>query len=144
VRPDSPAVIDTMVFSWVFSSADLSGRAARYAAHLTGRRLLMSAQTAAELRYGALSRNWGEARREQLERRIERVSVVPIDDDLTKVYAEVKDRCRRAGHALAQKDHDGDRWIAATAIKLELSLISDDGLFEDVPGLLLITERGER
>ncbi len=101
----------------------------------------MTIDSRIHLRYGALSRNWGEMRRGQLERRIARVSVVPIDDDLTRAYAEVKDRCRRAGHALAQKDHDGDRWIAATAIKLEVPLISDDGLFEDVPGLLLITER---
>ena len=41
--------------------------------------------------------------------------------------------------ALAQKVHDADRWIAATAIARGLDLISDDTVFELTPGLSLVT-----
>ncbi len=44
---------------------------------------------------------------------------------------------QRAGHALSQRDHDADRWIAATAIRLGIPLISNDGVFENAPGLQL-------
>jgi len=48
-------------------------------------------------------------------------------------------RCQQAGHALGDKFHDGDRWIAATAIRLGVPLVSHDRLFTETPGLQLIT-----
>lgn len=60
-----PIVIDTDVFS-----ADLVPRSAlaqRYAPIVTGRPAFVSFQTAAEVRYGALRRGWGEARMLKLE-----------------------------------------------------------------------------
>jgi hypothetical protein len=59
-RLRGPIVIDTDVFS-----ADLvpgASLADRYAPVIAGRPALISFQTAAELRYGALRRGWGEAR----------------------------------------------------------------------------------
>lgn len=47
--------------------------------------------------------------------------------------------CERVGHALAQRDHDTDRWIAATAIHLGVPLVSHDGIFRGVPGLMFET-----
>jgi predicted nucleic acid-binding protein len=46
-------------------------------------------------------------------------------------------RCERVGHGLAQPHHDADRWIAATAIRLGIPLISHDMLFKQAPGLIL-------
>jgi len=66
--------------------------------------------------------------------------VAGVDDRLTTTYAELKDDCVRTGHALGQKLHDGDRWIAATAIRYGIPLISDDSIFCNAPGLQLITE----
>jgi len=53
--------------------------------------------------------------------------------------AELRARCEQAGHALGQKAHEADRWIAATAIRLGVELVSDDAVFRDVPGLTVIT-----
>jgi tRNA(fMet)-specific endonuclease VapC len=75
-----------------------------------------------------------------LEARIARLKVAGVDDRLTTTYAELKDHCLRTGHALGQKLHDGDRWIAATAIRYGIPLISDDSIFCNAPGLQLITE----
>jgi hypothetical protein len=36
--------------------------------------------------------------------------------------------------------HDGYRWIAATAKRYAIPLVSHDGIFRNAPGLDLITE----
>ena len=37
----------------------------------------------------------------------------------------------------ANKIHDADRWIAATALHLDAVLVSDDGIYKNVAGLAL-------
>jgi predicted nucleic acid-binding protein len=56
------------------------------------------------------------------------------------VHAGLKDQCLRNGHALGQKVHDGDRWIAATAVRYGIPLVSHDQIFKGVPDLELLTE----
>jgi tRNA(fMet)-specific endonuclease VapC len=134
-RPRGPIVIDTDVFS-----ADLvpgSRLAERYAPIITGRPAFISFQTATELRYGALQRGWGEARLLKLEALIGRVEVVHTGPDLVMVCAQLRATCQAQGHALAQRAHNADRWIAATAIRLGVPLVSNDQIFRDVPGLML-------
>jgi hypothetical protein len=48
-------------------------------------------------------------------------------------------RCHQAGHARGDKLHNGDRWIAATAIRLGMSLASHARIFVNTPGLTVIT-----
>jgi tRNA(fMet)-specific endonuclease VapC len=112
---------------------------ALYASHLVGRVLVLAAQTVAELRFGALLARWGGARRDDLERRIVRARVAPVDDDLAWEVARLRVACRRAGHALADDHHAADLWIAATAVRYRLALVAHDGVFKDAPGLELVT-----
>lgn len=101
---------------------------------------MLALQTAAELRFGALNRGWGQIRTVRLERSItDAGGAVRPDDQTATRYAELKDACRRIGHGLAHKDHDGDRWIAATAVRLGIPLVSDDQIFRNLPGLTLLT-----
>jgi predicted nucleic acid-binding protein len=46
---------------------------------------------------------------------------------------------RPRANALGQKAHTADRWIAATAIRLGIPLVSNDGIFRDAPGVELET-----
>ena len=46
----------------------------------------------------------------------------------------------RAG--LCQREHDTDRWIAATALQLDVRSVSNDLIFETTPGLGLEAVRG--
>jgi predicted nucleic acid-binding protein len=134
-RPRGPIVIDTDVFS-----ADLlpgSQLAERYAPLITGRPALISFQTVAELHYGALRRGWGAARMLRLDTKIGRAEVVHTGPELVLVCAQLRADCETAGHALAQREHNADRWIAATAIRLGIPLVSNDGIFRGVPGLTL-------
>ncbi|HUP70813.1 MAG TPA: PIN domain-containing protein [Acidimicrobiales bacterium] len=132
-------MVDTGVFGsgLVPSSGDL---ARHYQPHLVGRRVIVAYQTVAELRYGALRRNWGAATIADMEARVRAATVAPVDDRTAEVYAELKDACVRVGHGLGQKVHDGDRWIAATAIRYRIPLVAHDGIFRDAPGLDLVTE----
>lgn len=90
-----------------------------------------------ELRYGALRANWGELRRRRLERRLSSLVVVQPDDRMLTICAELRTRCEHMGHGLGSQRHEGDRWIAATAIRLGVPLVSHDGIFVGVPGLVL-------
>lgn len=75
----------------------------------------------------------------ELEARIASAETVHTGPELVLVYAHLRVACERAGHALAQREHNADRWIAATAPRLGIPLVSNDGIFQDSPGLLLET-----
>ena len=115
--------------------------ARRYEPLLVGRAEFLSFQTVAEVRYGALLRGWGDARLDRMEAELGRIEIVYPGPDLVRTYAELRVTCQRAGHALSQREHDADRWIAATAIRLGIPLLSHDGVFENTPGLVLETAR---
>ena len=136
-RPRGPIVIDTDVFS-----ADLvpgSKLAELYAPIITGRPAFISFQTVTELRYGALRRGWGATRMLKLDAKIQRAEVVHTGPELVLICAQLRADCAAAGHALAQREHNADRWIAATAIRLGVPLVSNDAIFRDVHGLTLET-----
>jgi predicted nucleic acid-binding protein len=134
-RSCGPIVVDTDVFS-----ADLvpgSRLAERYAPVITGRPVFISFQTATEVRYGALSRGWGAPRLLKLEAKVHRVEIVHTGPDLVMICAQLRAACQAEGHALAQREHNADRWIASTAIRLGVPLVSNDQIFRGVPGLTL-------
>jgi predicted nucleic acid-binding protein len=56
---------------------------------------------------------------------------------IVAVCAQLRADCAAIGHALAQREHNADRWIAATAIRLRIPLVSNDTIFKAVPGLTL-------
>lgn len=133
-----PVVVDTDVYSRVVVAKQATGDYARFPASLQGRAIVLAAQTVAELRAGAIMANWGPKRTAALESAIKRAAVLPVDDDLTKVWAQLKASCKASGHALGDKIHDGDRWIASTAVHLGLPLATNDGIYRNVAGLTLL------
>ena len=134
-HPRGPVVVDTDVYS--ARPIPDSALARRYEPLLVGRVEFVSFQTVGEVRYGALLRGWGSARLRRMEAALSRIEIVYAGPDLVRTSAELRVACQRAGHALSQREHDADRWIAATAIRLDADLASDDAIFQDVPGLRL-------
>lgn len=112
-------------------------RAAAYRLAIADDRIVVSFMTITELRFGALRAGWGELRRRGLERDLAQLVVVQPDDLLMRTCAELRASCQRTGHGLGHKIHEADRWIAATAIRLGVELVSDDTVFRDVPGLAI-------
>ncbi len=135
-QPDrGPVVVDTDVYSSRLIPNSTLAR--RYEPLLLGRIEFVSFQTVAETRYGAMLRGWGASRMRRMEAEIARIEVIHTGAELIRSYAELRVACQRAGHALSQREHDADRWIAATAIRLGLPLVSNDGIFEKTPKLRL-------
>lgn len=136
--PRVGVVVDTMVISWLFDHRT-NALADQYRELIGDAPVLLAFHTVMELRFGAMRAEWGELRSRRLERRIAELTVVQPDDGMITACAELRAACQRIGLALGDKVHDGDRWIAATAIRLRVPLVSHDGVFKDVPVLQLIT-----
>ena len=131
-----PIVVDTGVFG-----AELVRRGApianAYRPLLEGRPVIISWITAAEIRYGAALAGWGASRVQRLESRLERARIVWPGPELTDTYVELRVKATRAGHGIAHKHHEADRWIAATALWLGIPLAAHDGIFRNIAGLTL-------
>jgi predicted nucleic acid-binding protein len=46
----------------------------------------------------------------------------------------------RNGHGLGHEDHEPDRWVAATAIRLGVPVVVHDAIFSGAKDLLLISK----
>lgn len=141
-RSRGPVVIDTGVFG-----SELVRRGApiaeAYRPLVEGRPFIISFVTLAEIRFGAHLAGWGKPRLQRLEQRLAHATVVWPGPELVASYVDLRARCVRAGHALGQKDHEADRWIAATALWLGVPLVSHDAIFRDLDGVELLTKVGD-
>jgi predicted nucleic acid-binding protein len=136
-----PVVVDTMAVSALVNEHRDPDTAREYRHIVSDRPVLVSFVTVAEMRYGALKAGWGELRTRGLERSLSQVVVVQPDDELIRACASLRARCERVGHSLGQKVHEADRWIAATALRLGLELVSNDAVFDRVDGLSVLRLR---
>lgn len=127
-------LLDTNIVSYLFKR---DTRTALYAPHLLDRELAVSLMTVAELLQWAAVRNWGKPRIQRLERLLENYTILPVDVELCRHWAEIRALRSKAGLAISPQD----AWIAATARRYTLALIThnpDD--FVQIPGLTIITE----
>lgn len=127
-------VVDTDVFIWITRGR---GDAGRHLQLIRGKRMVVSFATVAELWRGARARGYNERSRERLHADIRTALVVAPTDELTQHWAELTDDARRRGHALGQRAHNHDAWVAATALLFDVPLLTEDGHFENYPGLRL-------
>jgi predicted nucleic acid-binding protein len=87
---------------------------------VTGRHLLISFQTLAELRRWPEERNWGEQRRQELEQTLGKYVIVHSTASICDRWAQTMNRVHKNGtHISAQ-----DAWVAATALDLEVLLLT--------------------
>jgi len=114
-----PVVLDTGVFGarlapeWAVTRRAVS-------ADLEGRPAVISFVTVAELEYGARLADWGPDRLRRLEYEVGRAEIVWPGPHLTD--ATLRAWCVRTG-GLGQKEHEADRWVAATALWLQVPLV---------------------
>ena len=134
-HPLDVVLLDTDVFSYLMEPGDQRGRP--YLRHVEGRITALSFITVGELLFGASRREWGPKRTDDLQRRLQRAFVLPLDHDVCSVYARLKTRLWRQGQILA----DNDLWIAALALRHGVPLVSNNRRhFERISGLVLISE----
>ncbi|GGB26266.1 hypothetical protein GCM10011492_15590 [Flexivirga endophytica] len=142
--PDDLVLVDTDVWSRaIFSSRTPDPRVASWRRLLLGKQPLIAAQTEGEVRFGALVKQWGTTRMTDLESHLARTPTVPVTAEVIQSFATVRAACRQAGHALADKIHMGDAWIAATAHAHDIPLLSGDDIYRGVDGLRLLKDENE-
>ncbi|OBH36453.1 twitching motility protein PilT [Mycobacterium intracellulare] len=105
--------------------------------YLTGRRVLISFQTRAEVLTGARTAQWGDRRMAEAIEILDRTPTIRPDNEVVDAYAELAAECRRLGHGLQAREHTGDRWVAACAIAKRLELLAGDAVYQGAPNLVV-------
>jgi predicted nucleic acid-binding protein len=131
-------VVDTNVFIYLTRGA--SEKAAQYAPFVNDKRIVLSFATVAELWRGAVTQQYGDAKRKRLAADIDVAIVVPPDDALSRRWGEITAKARALGHALGQKAQNHDAWVAATAQLYELPLLTEDSDFRGFPDLKVLPD----
>lgn len=127
-------VVDTNVVSFLLRR---DSRRELYREDLTGARLCVAFVTVAELRFGALNRNWGPKRMDELAQALRAYVTIGFDDDTVWQFATIADRERRAGR---HRENPNDWWIAACALRHGIPLVTHNPRdFVGIPGLQLLS-----
>jgi predicted nucleic acid-binding protein len=119
------ALADTSLFVTVEQERPLSGRPPK--------RVAVSVITIGELRLGVLAADSGPIRARRLETLsvAEALDPLPIDAQVAHAWATLRLALRDAGKRMPINDS----WIAATAIAKDMPVVTQDGDYDDVPGL---------
>lgn len=137
-----PVILDTDV--WSLLTAGRKERRPEIGAWrraLEGRPLYISAQTRGEVLFGALKAGWGAQRTALLRSSLAAIGILYPTREIVDAWASIRAECEVTGHPLADKVHMGDAWIAATAVALDMPLLSRDGIFAGVGELQLLQWR---
>lgn len=117
----SRIILDTDAFSFLFSKRP---QAANYGTVWSSRVPALTFVSVAELRFGAIVSGWGQKRRSDLEAGIRRCVLLPFDDQLSTVWAELRARAPKAGLALGAKTQANDCWIAACGVYYDAPILT--------------------
>jgi predicted nucleic acid-binding protein len=124
-----PCVVDTNVL--VYELLRIPG-VERFAPYLSNSLAIISFQTVGELRHIALRRDWGRRRLSAMEALIRSFTVLTATDEITHRWARLMHEQARVGRRI----EIADAWIAATALHLNIPLVTNDrSVFEHVSGL---------
>ncbi len=110
---------------------------AAYRAHLEGNVLALSFASAGELLLTARKARNPTQTVQYWKERLPHYVVLFPDLEMCEIWARITADCHRKG----RPKQDNDLWIAATALRYELPLITHNRRdFEDIPGLAVISE----
>lgn len=126
-------LVDTDVFSFLFKH---DSRAAAYADLIEAGEPSLCFMSVAELRRWASERRWGAPRKAALNQALRHYAIVPFESRLTHTWAEIAAHRSSMGRPI----ECGDCWIAATAVRHGLPLITHNAShYNDIPGLQVVT-----
>ena len=127
-------VVDTAIVYFLYKH---DTRALLYRSHPDDKLLLISFMTIAELDRWALERRWGEKRRHDLEKFLERFALMECSRILCLKWAEATYGAKQNGRPIGP----ADAWIAATALLQDIPLVTHNRTdYLGVAGLKLISE----
>ena len=95
--------------------------------------LYVSSISVGELMYGAELSQKRDFNFEGYYSFCEQMKVLNIDMEISKTYGKIKSLLKSKGHPIPENDI----WIAATALTANLSLVTADSDFDNIPDLLI-------
>jgi predicted nucleic acid-binding protein len=125
-------VADTHVTSYLFRR-DALGQA--YRALTDERPTGVTLLTIAEARSGTVSNDWGYPRIASLDRFLSRFFVLEATAEIANLCGTIIGCCKQVGRAMSWPD----AWSAATALWLDVPLVTHDRDVEGIPGLRVVT-----
>ena len=126
-------LLDTDVVSFLLKG---DSRANQYASIVQGNRLALSFMTVAELFQWAAVRNWGEKRVASLERSLTNYLIIPSDIEICRIWGNLRAERQTIGRVISPQD----AWIAATAIRHNLPLVTNNAKdFQGISELQVLT-----
>ncbi|MEM8641430.1 MAG: type II toxin-antitoxin system VapC family toxin [Cyanobacteria bacterium P01_G01_bin.54] len=125
-------LLDTDIASFIFKGSQFSEP---YEPLLQGHELALSFMTLAELFQWAMVRNWGDRRINQMEDYLSDYLVIPVDQQLCRTWANIRLERQKVGQTISSQD----AWVAATAIRHDLPLVTHNRQdFQGITGLQLL------
>lgn len=140
VAPANLVVVDTDCYSKLYVLSSPGPQVRDLRDRLVGKIPVIATQTEVELRAWPLVAGWGRPRAERFRELLAQTTTVPVTEDVAQAHVDLYVACRKTGHALHQKVHNADRWVAATAIAVDRPLLSLDGIFRNAPLVKLLPE----
>lgn len=131
----STVLLDTDVVSFLLKG---DSRRELYTPYLRDREPAIAIMTVAELYQWAAMHRWGESRVQRMEIWLERLTILPVDIETCRVWAAI--RAQRFSHGMPISPQDA--WIAATALRYQIPLITHNaGDYLQIPDLMVINEQ---
>jgi tRNA(fMet)-specific endonuclease VapC len=112
-------LVDTDVISYIFKR---DSRGAKFADYLENANGFYSFQTLAELRYWSVEQRWSNKKWNELLLHLEPYVLVEHSFAITEQWALVMHTAKKAGRRILA----ADAWVAATAIELNLPLLTNN------------------
>jgi len=120
----------------VFISKDLYSQRVKELINPDNKKVYVSIATIAELKSIALQNNWGVEKQQTIDKLLEKIIVVEVNENLANIYAEIDAYSQRRNpriidypFATPRNIGKNDLWIASTAVLLGLTLVTTDADF---------------
>lgn len=123
-------MLDTNIVSDIAKNP--SGAAAERFAAMAADDLSISVVVSAEIEFG-MAKSTGDRYRSMMSPMLESLDVKQIDRPVDRIYGSLRAQLAAEGRALSPNDY----WIAAHALALDATLVTDDAAFSNVQRLKL-------
>ena len=125
-------VVDTDVASFLHKGGE---RGAAYSRLIAGSDAGITMLSIAEFRAGVIQKDWGLRKIAELDTFLTRFMLIETNSEIANVSGALLACCARVGRALSWPD----AWAAATALWLDVPLVTHDWDLEGIPGLQVLT-----